>query len=309
MMEQEYILSFFTPALDESTLADRIGCAVQGFAAASEWARPEEKNSVDFPKKLRGIVVTGSLEEAERRLNLPDCPQNVLAGIVFFGNCGGENAFMDFLCKKFPGVPFAGGSPAIGEDGTTMRILPQRAQVCLLLITDRRYRYCAHTLNVYDEQVAGVRVLGDDPRAIVQVECNGAVLPLRELLLREAKQRNITSGLTERFSIADAAGRNIHLIPQGDHFACGADLPADGQVFIRHAENAAVLRKMRDFYAAEDALIFGCAGVKTLIGEEKLTTGRGSVGLFMFGEVVSMNRTSDFAHLMLTRLSVLPKTE
>ena len=56
---------------------------------------------------------------------------------------------------------------------------------------------------------------------------------------------------------------------------------------------------IQDFYDEENAIIFGCAGLKQTLCSGISTDG---LGLFMFGEVCTLNGHSDFGNLMLSKI-------
>jgi hypothetical protein len=64
---------------------------------------------------------------------------------------------------------------------------------------------------------------------------------------------------------------------------------------------------MRFFYSCENALVFGCAGLKSMLGNKRFVTGKNTIGLFMFGEIASIGKYSDFGNLTLSRLQIISK--
>ena len=63
----------------------------------------------------------------------------------------------------------------------------------------------------------------------------------------------------------------------------------------------AVLPRMQAFYDDPDALIFGCAGLKGILPAELHSPG---LGLFLFGEVCTVNDQAEFGNLMLSKLRI-----
>lgn len=302
MTEKEYALSFYTAEYDESGIGgDTFGCASLGLATDAEWILPGDREIRTFPKKIRGILINGDLGTAYEEIEKVSA--DVKAGIVFFGNCGGENGFMKALSSRFPGVPFAGGSPAIGSDGRTGRMLPENGQAAVLLITDGRYDISAETLNVYGEILFRAKVAEGDVRSVSTVTVDGEKTDFYGLIQKAGEMKGVTGGLTERVSVSDMTGRNIHLIEDSGKYVCGTDLPSDGRLLIRYTDRENVIKSMEDFYSTPDSLVFGCAGVKSNLGDSSFHAGAGSLGMFMFGEVVSITGAQpDFANLMLTKL-------
>ena len=56
----------------------------------------------------------------------------------------------DRLSDIYPGIPFVGGSPAIGQDGRKGRMLPENGEAAILLIMDERYDLAVECCNVQD---------------------------------------------------------------------------------------------------------------------------------------------------------------
>jgi len=65
-----------------------------------------------------------------------------------------------------------------------------------------------------------------------------------------------------------------------------------------------VYEVMRDFYDDENAIVFGCAGLSGLLDKPLDTK---SLGLFLFGEVCTVDGVAEFGNLMLSKLIVQRK--
>ena len=302
----EIKLYFYNTPFNENGI-DGYGCASLGIATEKNWYQPDEKVCIEFPVKLEGIVINDSLRNALTKIKYIDCKSAIKAGIIFFGNCGGENAFMKKLQSLLPGVPFTGGSPAIGQNGKTMRMLPEIKEVSVLLVTDNRYDYAVESFKVHKEHVCEFKVLTNEKRSLNTILSDGKRLNFADLIANEAIKKGVNVGITERFSVADKTGRNLHLISDGKAYECGADIPCDRKLYLRYTETKNVCECMKSFYACDNAIVFGCAGVKSLIGDFTFKTGKNTLGLFMFGEVVYIDEYSDFANLMLSRIRFIKK--
>ena len=301
--EKEYVLKFYTAEYDErAEKGDVFGCASLGLVTENEWILPDIPASRNFGMKVKGILVNDDYDNARREID--EIRADIKGGIVFFGNCGSENDFMRYLNDRFPGIPFAGGSPAIGADGRVKRMLPDSKQVDVLLITDERYDISCDTVNVYGETIDTALITKGGIRSIESIRVNGQSVDFYNYMMELKNRMGIDEGLTERVAVSDMNGRNIHLIEEDGSYVCGTDLPGDGKITIRYTTRENVLKLMERFYSAPDSLVFGCAGVKSNLGDSSFKTGRNSLGMFMFGEVVSIEGCpADFANLMLTRLS------
>ena len=306
-MENEYSLCFFVPPFNEEELGYSFGCASLGLVSEDEWIMPSKGSNKTFCKKIKGIVLNGPLDSVAGELDFIDDRDRVKAGIVLFGNCGRENEFMSLLRKKYKGVPFVGGSAAIGDDGRTGRLLPANAQVSVFLITDDRYDYQADYLNIYKNTIKNFETEESEPRTLGHIICDGIREEFATFYKKTAEDIGVSEGITEHIALCDMGGRNIHLIPMDGAYMCGADLPIDRKLTLRFVSSGEVISAMKEFYAVDDSLVFGCAGVKSMIGETVFKTGKNSLGMFMFGEVIPFSNGCDFANLMLTRLKVTCK--
>jgi hypothetical protein len=296
-------LLFYTPTYDES--AERaFGCASAGFAGPEGWVDPRANAKTEWPDEVEGILLHGSLDRV--RAEVSTVSAAVKGGIVLFGNCGREESLLGALNERFPGAPFAGGSAAVGEDGRVGRLLPANGEVSLLLITDERYDLAAQFENVHQEIVAEAQVCGDEPRHVRDVVLrDGSRVSYDELLHQIAARKGAAAGLTERITLSAPDGRNIHLSPAGPGYLCGANLPQDRHILVRYTDKHNVYARMRAFYADSDAIIFGCAGLRSMLDDQQFPAGGGSLGLFMHGEVAMIGGQAQFANLTLSKLKLM----
>ncbi len=308
VIEKEIELTFFTTGQNENIFRHTFGSTTLGFCCNDRWIDSNTPDYYRFPYKIEGIIINDSLEGAYLQLDKllkDEVYKRVKGAVILFGNCGNENTFMKYIRKKFQ-VPFIGGSSAIGEDGVAGRILPNNNQVSILLITDDRYAFEWESKNIHNNVLEQAIVLGNHPRYIENFKIQDNVIRAYDYIQEIAAQKKVESGLCERIAISDSHGRNIHLIPDGLNFKCGADLPEDRKILIRYTSVDNAYMEMSDFFSSDNSLIFGCAGLKSIIAGRGLSTGKNSVGLFMFGEVTGINGYPDFGNLMLTKIRVLP---
>lgn len=274
-----------------------------GFADENVWVCAGKNESLEFPARIEGHLIYGTQKEAMGQARGFFENAQIKAGIVFLGNCGGEDAFVKELRSFFPGVPFVGGSPAIGEDGKRGRMLPESGEVSILLITDENYEVKAEYCNVHHEVIGEVEALGCARRHIDAIKTkSGERVRLYDYIHSLAGKKGVCEGIYNHFAVSDRRHKNIHLIPDESGFICGADLPESRKILVRYTDSENVYRSMKKFYADDNALIFGCAGVKAMLGDKKILAGRNSAGLFMFGEVASIENKPVFANLMLSKL-------
>ena len=94
-------------------------------------------------------------------------------------------------------------------------------------------------------------------------------------------------------------GDNAHLSCVDGVIKSGRDV--NETMLLRRVDHAKVYDAMRAFYDDADAIVFGCAGLSGLL-DKPLDTD--SLGLFLFGEVCTVNGISEFGNLMLSKLVI-----
>ena len=75
-------------------------------------------------------------------------------------------------------------------------------------------------------------------------------------------------------------------------------------MLLRYVVHEDVYEAIRSFYDDPDAIVFGCAGLSGLLDKPLDTT---SLGLFLFGEVCTVDGISEFGNLMLSKLVIRKK--
>lgn len=310
MKKECYTIKFFTPPYREETEGHAFGACSLGMAFEADWAAPETPACAEFFTGLEGYLLNGRLETVKNQLAaMGNERSQIKAGIILFGNCGGEDKFVEFVRKSLPGIPLAGGSSAAGADSVTGRLLPDRDQVSMLLITDDRYEICVESRNIHSKILAEATVIASAPRKIDAILLkDGKKMLCTDFVRRLASENGITEAVSEWISVCTPAGYNIHMIFKDGVCFCGADLPSDGKIFFKYSEREETVRNIREFYNCDNAIVFGCAGLKALLEGEKVNTGHHTLGLFMFGEIASMEgRNASFANLMLSRMRFVKK--
>lgn len=221
----------------------------------------------------------------------------VYAAIVVFGNVGGENAFMEKLCKILR-CPIVGGGAAI--DGPTGRkgLIPGGSEVAILLFTDDRFAYTAGTLCIHDEILKICDITTEDPRTLKAIDG----VPAAEFLAAKRAELGLAATDFEHLTLSDLDDVNAHLSYPDGKIRSGRDVCK--QMKLRYIAHEKVYDTMRNFYADPDAIVFGCAGLSGLLDQPLDTE---SLGLFLFGGVCAMNGKSEFGNLMLSKLKITEK--
>ena len=273
-------------------LAKGFGCASLGLAGICDNTRQE---TVTYPLEPEGIVLTGSYEGV--LADVKAVTDTVHAAVVLFGNAGGENGFLAEL-QQILSCPMVGGGAAI--DGATGRkaLLTGGSEVAILLITDDRYTYEAVTQCIHTDILEECIVTTADPRTVLTINGIDAATFLAE------KRRQLGLGETdfEHLTLSDLRNVNAHLSAVDGVIKSGRDVHE--KMLLRYVPHEKVYGTMEAFYDDADAIVFGCAGLSGLL-DKPLETG--SLGLFLFGEVCTVDGFAEFGNLMLSKLRIIKK--
>ena len=269
--------------------AKGFGCASLGLPGL---CTNEEMKIAEYPLELDGVVLTGSYEAmlaAAKEVTAP-----VKAAVVVFGNAGGENTFLADL-QKIIRSPMVGGGAAI--DGATGKagLIPGEGPGAVFLITDERYTFTAVTQCIHDEILGEVTLTTADPRTILTINGQDAAAFLAE----QKAKFGISETDFEHLTISDLLGVNAHLSCVDGVIKSGRDVPE--KMILRRVAHEKVYDAMQAFYDDKDAIVFGCAGLSGLLDQPLKND---SLGLFLFGEVCTVDGVAEFGNLMLSKLVI-----
>ena len=276
-------LSFSTPCgISESVLGVSFG-----FADAME---PTACTLRSFPFDLEGLLLTGSFDEILAAVPADD----FRAGVVLLGNCGGEDAFVRALGEK-AGCPLTGGSAAIDPVTGEKALVQGRGQAAVFLVTDNRYSFTVETRNIHEMVLEECRITMESPRVFAAIDGQN---PVRWYNFRR-KRLGLADTDFEHLTLSDSLGVNAHLSVVDGKLCSGRDL--EDTMYLRYVRPDEVLPRMQAFYDDPTALICGCAGLKGILPGPMEAAG---TGLFLFGEVCTVDGKSRFGNLMLSKLCV-----
>lgn len=270
------------------------GCASLGLPGVCD---NSEQHIRTYPVALESVMLTGTypelLEQASSVANL----RKVFAAIVVFGNAGGENVFLRDL-QKILSCPMVGGGAAI--DGATGRsgLIPGDGPAAVLLITDDRFLYETKTECIHDEILEECVIEMADPRTILKI--NG--MDAAEYLAEKKAEKGLRMTDFEHMTLSDLRNVNAHLSCVDGVIKSGRDL--DERMLLRYVSHHKVYERMDNFYNDPSAIVFGCAGLSGLLDKPLETP---SLGLFLFGEVCTVDGVAEFGNLMLSKLVIRPK--
>lgn len=289
--------AFWTPGHVPSDDGRTVGCAAHGYASDGVWREPGGPGAGIWRQAVPGESLAGTYDEVWSQLDR--VAWRPAAALILFSHAKGIETFLEKWNVRFAGVPVAGGGAALGAGQSVGELLPAAADVTVLLIQGGRWR--AETINVHDRTGQAFEFRSSGPRTITHLRDRDAWTPAATgfRVLQAAHGRAATD--CESLTLCDAGGRNVHCRFDGEVLHTGADLPADGRLECRAVSRADVARRLTEFCAVPNALVFGCAGLRSLL-DVPLQVAAGSLVGFMFGELVTLDGRPQFGNLMAVRL-------
>jgi hypothetical protein len=275
------------------------GGASHGFSTSGVWSEPQHAGVVFSPHHFSGDVVAGCFTDVLGQLRqLPAAPRAAI--ILFAGGTGAED-FLRQWSRLFPAVPVAGGAVARHPAQTLGELLPPAEDVAVLLLAGGPWR--AETLNVHEVIGSAWQFQADGPRIITHLRRKAGQAWQTAAGVFRALQAGSGRESTDCESItwSDLTGRNLHCAFAGEYLHSGANLPADGRLLLRTVSPAAAAAKLGAFCAKPNTIVFGCAGLRSLLAAP-IATGAATVAGFLFGEVVTVDGQPHFGNLMASRL-------
>ena len=280
-----------TSAWDLST---GFGCASLGLPGVCD---NREKKILTRQIPAESVTLTGSYEEILAGAKAVAETETVYAAIVVFGNAGGENAFLADLYKIIP-CPMVGGGAAIDGESGRKGLIPGGGEGAVLLFTDSRFTYETQAQCIHDHIIKLCQLTTANPRTILTIDGEAAA----DFLARRKAELGLKAEDFEHLTLSDMNDVNAHLSCVDGAIKSGRDVHE--QMKLRYVEHKDVYETMRAFYDDEDAVVFGCAGLSGLLDQPLDTK---SLGLFLFGEVCTVNGKPEFGNLMLSKLKIRRK--
>lgn len=281
-------IGFYTPAYGVKD--DCFGCATFGYVG--QWD-PAEASFIPLSSQLKGDALCGSYDYCLE--NIPG--KQYHAAIVLFGNAGGENEFVKALAEKIH-APIVGGGAAIHPVTGEAAMVTGHQQAAVYLICDDRYNLEVCCENIHHDVLSQHQIGFTNPRQMDTIDGIDAVT----WLAQKKASFKLSDNDFEHLTFSDLNGINAHLSFVDGKICSGRDLTE--QMLLRYVPEDQVLERMQKFYDDQNAVTFGCAGLKGILPQQLRTEG---VGLFMFGEVCTKDGISEFGNLMLSKLRILSK--
>jgi hypothetical protein len=298
-----YRIAFWTSGVRWKNVPADFGCTVYGFANYQQWINPKEPLAGIWDESLQGSVVAGNYDIVLNSLVTLEFKPKVC--IIFFNKPTGIESFINRIIQIIPGVPFIGGGAALSNGQTEGELIPPGKDVVLLAVGEGNF--VLESLNIYDKNDLAVEIKKTSPREfrLLRILPDGEWQNASDFYRRLQKSFGLESTNFESMTFCDEVDRNIHFSIAGNSLHAGANLPDDGKLFLRTLISNNVERRVADFMSDERVLIFGCAGIRSLI-KTPLYTGRNSLAGFMFGELVTLKSNPMFGNLMLAKLKIKP---
>ena len=264
---------------------------VQGFACATQRFAGTWEDPATYENDLQGQVLTGTYEEilkAAAEIKKAD------VAIAFFGNAGGENAFLQKLQARLR-CPMVGGGAAFTDKPGR---ITGEGEAAVLVVDDDRYAFETETQCVHRELLEECTLTLEDPRTILAINGQNAAAYLKE----KKAAFGIPENDFEHITLTDSLGVNAHLSFADGKIKSGRDVHET--MYLRRVPHEAVTEAARAFYDDADAIVFGCAGLGGILDEIPQTP---SLGLLLFGEVCTVDGKAEFGNLMLSKLRIRKK--
>lgn len=275
-------MTFYTPECFKSS---DFGGATLGFAGKTH------TDSAVCPFELNGTMVSGTYDEC-----LDSIPEGTWqAGVVLFGNAGGENEFINKLSRKV-NAPLTGGAAATNAQTGEKALISGRGEVAVFLIDDKDYDIEVISENIHN--VISEHKISYTNRWVDKIDGIDA----KEWLCAQKEKHGVADSDFEHLTFSDEYGINAHLSEVDGRIFSGRDL--NEKMYLRYVAHDEVQDKIQKFYDDADAVVFGCAGLKSILDAELASP---NIGLFMFGEVCTVGGHSDFGNLMLSKLRITPR--
>jgi hypothetical protein len=276
-----------------------VGCSSFGFSTKDQWISPTEKGYAVWDHELPGEVFTGSYENVIQSLsNYP-----LQLGIVLYKRAAGFEDFLSRIVNQHSGASFIGGGAAFIDGMQEGSIAPEGADVWLLASPNNNFRM--EKLNIFEALNIEVEIKSRSSRSIDQIrelpdgEWQDAVTYFR----KKQAEYQLSENNFENLCFCDKNKRNLHSSISDGQFFVGANLPEDNRLYLNYISCEKATDKLLNFFNDKDSLIFGCAGIRSLISKP-VFTGERSLGGFMFGEVVTCGEKAELGNLMLAKLKM-----
>lgn len=282
------LIHFATPGIYKT---DGFGCASFGFAGSPD---PQKDAVREWKEEINGQVYSGMLEDVLEEIPAEGPFGRWQGGIVLFGNCGGENEFIHKLYEK-TGCAYTGGAAAFDSSEGKTGLISGDGQVAVFMISDPSYDISIESENIHSNILGTHKIGFKDPRVFETIDGEDAV----SWFVNKREEFGFDASDFEHMTFSDMNNVNCHTSMSDGKLVSGRDLCEE--MILRYVKKGDVYPKMNAFYNDDEAVIFGCAGLKGILEQDIMLD---SKGMFMFGEVAAMNGIPEFGNLMLSKIII-----
>jgi hypothetical protein len=278
-----------------------VGCSSFGFSTKQQWISPTEKGYAVWDHELPGEVLTGSYENVIQSLSTLSFPLQL--GIVLYKRPAGFEDFLSRVINQHPGASFIGGGAAFFDGMQEGIVKPDGADVWVFASSIQNFRI--EKQNIFEAVDIEVEIKPHSARRVDQIrevpdgEWQDAVTYFR----KKQTEYQLGENNFENLCFCDKNRRNLHSSISDEKFFVGANLPEDNHLYLNYISCERATEKLENFFDDKDSLIFGCAGIRSLI-QKPVFVGERSLAGFMFGEVVTCGEKAELGNLMLVKLKI-----
>lgn len=299
---KEFSICFWNSGKLQNESNDTFGCSVHGFSNRFSWVNPDENAASSWSVKLPGVALSGDYSTVLNSLiNLHFTPKVCIAVV---SDTDDIDPFVCQFTEVMPGIPLIGGGAAIETGQKSGEVLPDHKKVSLLAVTEGSF--ILESLNIYEKSGISLEVERLTERVFSKLRLlpDGKWQNALDFYRGQQINRGIDQSNFELMTFFDKYDRNIHCSIHGEAICSGANLPDDNLLYFGTTTCTAAEQKLKEFISGKNSLVFGCAGIRSLI-KKPLFTGENSLAGFMFGELFTLNGKPMFGNLMLTKLILL----
>jgi hypothetical protein len=299
---KEYKFSFWTEFNKSIKSLEVYGCSSHGFSNENTCITPTTEGNIAWSHQLPGEVLNGTYQSVlDSLIGLPFVPK---VCIVLYKKAEGFEYFLTQVGNIFPNTSFIGGGASFVNGLEEGELIPEAEDVCVFAVSGDNYK--VDTLNIYEDTNIQVEFEAASKREITKIKelPDGEWETATSFYKRKQIEFGIASNVFENLCFCDKNRRNLHCSISDDTLFVGANLPDKKILTLNYISHKKAVEKLKIFIDDTDSLIFGCAGIRSLINEN-VFTGNKSLAGFMFGEIVKCGEKVELGNLMLTKLKVL----
>lgn len=216
------------------------------------------------------------------------------AAMILTNTSGTENIWVHKLAELLQ-RPIVGGGAASSDGVPGEGLSEGYAQAGIFLITDKTVSVHTEFYNLHEHILEECRLELADARTIRKINGVDAACYLNY----RKEQHGFSGEDFEHLTLSTLEHVNTHLRCENGIIKSGRDLQET--MLLRYAMPDKVQDLMEGFYQScgKNSIIFGCAGLKSLLKQKFSCEG---LGTFLFGEICTLNGHSDFGNLMLSKI-------